>query len=89
VYNEFMNYLLTSYLFSRPSAVSGAARMLDFGGFYDAYNSSPSGAEADAKALYSDWRTVGNHIMEACGKIALEAEKSNESERRAEAAPDI
>ena len=65
-----MLYTLTTFLFASPSVASGAARMLDFWGQFDAYNNSQNSFEADAKALYSDWRTVGNHLWEACGQVA-------------------
>ncbi len=65
--------------------MSGAARLLDFWGYFDAYNNSRNGAEADAKALYCDWRTVGEHLMEA--KEAFElvaAEEIKQREQRVE-----
>jgi hypothetical protein len=73
-----MSRALSTFLFAGPSAVSGAARMLDFWGLYDAYNVSRNGAEADAKALYCDWRTVGEYLMEAYEQIGPQESKRRE-----------
>jgi hypothetical protein len=70
-----MSYTLATFLFSRASALTGAARLLDFWGQYDAYNRSIAGAEADAKAIYSDWRTVGEHLWEAYQHIGAQENK--------------
>jgi len=64
-----MSYTLATYLFSKPSAITGAARLLDFWGQFDAYNRSSTPMEADAKALYADWRTVGEQLWEAYESI--------------------
>jgi hypothetical protein len=64
---------------------SGIARLFDFWGYFDAYNISLSTSEADARALYSDWRTVGEQLNEAIEvyRMAL-AEENNQRERRVE-----
>ncbi len=49
----------TDFLFARPSFASGAARVLDLYGNFDAYNSSGGEAEADQTAIASDWFAVG------------------------------
>lgn len=53
----------TDFLFATPSAISGVARLLDFAGVYDSYNSSASEQEADCKAAIVDWSTVGRGIV--------------------------
>jgi hypothetical protein len=61
----------TDALFATPSFASGAARVLDLGGTFDEYNSSATAAEADARALWSDWAVVGEDLrlaMEEVGK---------------------
>jgi hypothetical protein len=58
-----VNKVRSSFLFSAPSVVSGAARVLDLYGVYDAYNASSTENEADFKALLSDWRIVGQDIV--------------------------
>lgn len=50
---------MTDYLFSCPSFFSGLARTLDLFGCYDEYNVSETPQEADAKAIYSDWKAIG------------------------------
>ena len=55
----------TDFLFARPSWLSGFARVLDLFGVFDVYNQSRTPEEADAKAMYADWRIVGQDIMEA------------------------
>ena len=82
MYTIFMSYTLATLLFAKPSAISGAARMLDFWGYYDVYNNSRNGAEADAKAIYSDWRTVGEYLWEAYEQLT--PEESIQREQRIE-----
>jgi hypothetical protein len=74
------------FLFARPSTMSGVARLLDFWGTFDAYNNSRNGSEADAKALYCDWRTVGEQLVEAteCYEELIAAEENKQSERKVE-----
>lgn len=59
----------TDGLFARPSFVSGASRVLDLFGTFDRYNSSPTPAAADARAIASDWAVVGKDM-----KTAIEQE---------------
>jgi len=56
---------LSSILFARPSAIEGAARLLDFGDTLSEYNRSPTGAMADYIALAADWKQIGNDLSEA------------------------
>lgn len=48
-----------------PSWLSGAARTLDVAGQFDEYNESSNEAAADAKALFADWRAVGDSLVSA------------------------
>jgi len=41
------------------------ARVLDLCGLFDSYNQSPTTEEADAIAMYLDWRTTGEDISDA------------------------
>jgi hypothetical protein len=52
----------SDFLFVRQSAVSGMARILDFGGTFDAYNDSETPDEADANAMLADWWAVGDSL---------------------------
>lgn len=49
----------SDFLFSMPSFLSGAARVLDMGGTFTSYNTSPTPAAADARALASDLAMAG------------------------------
>ena len=55
----------TTFLFAVPTFLSGVARLIDFGGVYDLYNESRDGNRADAHALYSDFRMVGQDLQRA------------------------
>lgn len=48
----------TDFLIAQPSFVSGVARLFDFAGIFDDYNSSASPDEADARALNNDWNVA-------------------------------
>ena len=52
-------------LYARPSFLEGVARVFDRGGVLNRYNRSRSEAEADYKAIASDWYTVGKDLREA------------------------
>lgn len=79
-----MSRTLATFLFATPSTLSGVARMLDFWGLYDTYNMSKTPPEADAKALYADWRTVGDNLWESY-KYIVALEEEERRERRVEA----
>lgn len=66
---------MTDYLFARPSFLSGMARALDMGGTFDAYNISATPEEADAIALYNDFKTIGDDLRQAIKEEARIAEK--------------
>lgn len=55
----------TSFLFPTPTFLSGMSSVLDLAGHPGRYHFSRTGAEADAKALYSDYRMIGQDIEEA------------------------
>jgi hypothetical protein len=56
---------LSTYLFARPSALEGVARLLDLAGNLDIYNSCPTPEEADAWAMISDWLATGRDLSKA------------------------
>ena len=62
----------TDHLFALPSVWSGAARVLDLFGVLDTYNESPSDALADSRAIYSDWRIVGEELASAMTRVERE-----------------
>lgn len=63
----------TDYLFAMPSIWSGAARVLDLFGTFDAYNDSASDVLADARAIYSDWRITGQDLAGAMMVVERES----------------
>lgn len=66
----------TFRLFAQPSFMSGAARLVDLGGVFDKYNQSQTEAEADSRALASDWLSVGNNLRDALQKMSRELQSS-------------
>jgi hypothetical protein len=56
---------LTGFLYARPSLIEGVARLIDFGGTLQEYNSALSSEQADLLALASDWRVVGDDLRQA------------------------
>jgi len=55
----------SDFLFAQPSVLEGVSRILDVGGTMQEYNQSISTAEADARAIYNDFRAIGNDISRA------------------------
>ena len=53
------------FLVATPSWLAGTARVLDLNGQFDEYNDSHSIEAADAKALFGDWRMVGEAVVQA------------------------
>ena len=60
-----VNKIQSDFLVATPSFATGAGRLLDWWGLYDLYNISRTGHEADAKAMFADWRIVGQDINDA------------------------
>jgi hypothetical protein len=56
---------LTEFLYARPSFIEGVARLIDFGGTLQEYNSALTSEQADYFALASDWRVVGDDLRKA------------------------
>lgn len=55
----------SDFLFAPPSFLSGMGSVLDLFGNLDGYNFSRTEEEADWKAIYSDYRMVGQDIEAA------------------------
>jgi hypothetical protein len=64
----------SDFLFAQPSFASGAARLMDLWGQFDYYNQSDTPAEADAKAIASDWLIVGQDLSGAIEYVHDESE---------------
>lgn len=71
------SYSRSHYLFGKSSALFGAARILDLGGTFNSYNTSRTPQEADARAIFGDWLTVGGDL-----RTAAEAESDPEKLHR-------
>ena len=65
----------SDFLFARPSILEGVARILDLGATMQEYNQSGSPAEADARAIYSDFKAVGNDISTAVDIVVEQIKK--------------
>ena len=53
--------------------MEGVARVLDIFGNQDIYNENLTPREADSQALYSDWASVGDHLVIAAQELASDA----------------
>lgn len=62
-------------LYARPSFLEGLARLVDFTGSLNTYNSSNSPEEADSRALMSDWEAVGLDLISAYEEFVKETLK--------------
>lgn len=62
-------------LFASPSFVEGIGRTFDLLGNQDIYNEDLTSEEADTKALFSDWASVGDHLILATEKFSTDARK--------------
>ncbi len=69
----------SDFLFARPSALFGQARLFDFSGTFDEYNSCATPEEADEKAMFADWLAVGNVIESVTRKQLEEADQEEEA----------
>ena len=69
------------FLFATPSWLSGAARTLDLGGVFTDYNDSPDEDVADERALFLDWRAVGDTLREAVRAFRVEAQATASTSR--------
>ena len=65
----------TGRLFASPSLAEGMGRVFDLLGNQDIYNEDLTPAEADSRALYSDWASVGDHLVLAAEELAPNAGK--------------
>ena len=62
-------------LFIQPSFFEGASRVFDVLGNQDIYNEDQSPQEADTKALFSDWASVGDHLVLATEEFSKNVRK--------------
>lgn len=64
-------------LYATPSFLEGLARSIDIGDTLTEYNTSESGAEADARALGSDWKAVGDDLRAAIAQYRKETPRKS------------
>lgn len=69
------NELQSDYLFARPSFIEGVGRLVDLSNSLNVYNYARDGAEADARAIYQDWKALGHDV-----RVALEQLRSETGE---------
>jgi hypothetical protein len=62
----------SDYLYDTPSYLTGFARALDLWDAFSEYNVSPTPAMADAIAIYSDWRSVGEDLLVAARQVSAD-----------------
>ncbi len=67
----------STYLFATPTWAEGVGRLVDFGGFLNQYNTSPSEIDADLKAMSLDWNAVGDDLRAAMRRFAETEELSH------------
>lgn len=66
-----MNHLQTDFLLPRMSWITGAGSVINLAGTYYSYNLSDSEAEADGRAVLSDWSMVGEDLRNAFCKAGV------------------
>lgn len=71
--------MFREYIFTKPSFLSGAAKVVDVGGSLTdcdfLFSFSP--AEADSRAIASDFRVTGNDLYQALDEHAAESEETS------------
>ncbi len=70
-----LDELQSDYLFARPSLIEGVGRIVDLPNSLNTYNYARNGAEADARAIYQDWKALGHDL-----RVALEQLRSETRE---------
>jgi hypothetical protein len=63
----------TWFLVARPSFIIGFGSLAALWGGQHRYNVAATGNEADARALYSDWRMVGQDLRDSISLCAPES----------------
>jgi hypothetical protein len=65
----------SDFLFARPSLIEGVARMVDLSNSLNDYNYARTGAQADARAIFEDWKAIGHDVQVALEKLRAEVQK--------------
>lgn len=53
----------SDFLAAKPSFIEGIARIFDWAGTLNVYNSSATGEEADFLAISADWSIIGQDLL--------------------------
>lgn len=72
----------STFLFTNASFRDGIARLMDYSGSLNQYNSSATDDEADCRALRADWEQTGIDLKNAMNSFKREAIQSGSSPRR-------
>jgi hypothetical protein len=70
-----MNQILfqrSGRLFANPAFADGFSLVFDICGSHYRYNIDTTPQEVDSKALYSDWASVGDHLVLAAKELVQE-----------------
>ncbi len=73
--------IYTTFLYARPSFLGGIARILDFGGTLQMYNTSRSDYAADARAFAADWYAIGEDMKRAVREVSAQMNKADAHEQ--------
>jgi hypothetical protein len=68
---------MSDFLFSTPSIIEGVGRIFDFSGSMQAYNESATPEQADALAIFNDFKAVGLDIRNAAEQLERETVPAN------------
>lgn len=68
-------------LYTLPSFFEGIGRIGDFSGVLNQFNYSKSPAEADQKAICSDWMKVGSDLKSAMNKFEKRSNKNDKKNK--------
>lgn len=62
-------------LYAVPSALEGAASVLDIGNTLTDYNTSTTPDQADFHAIRSDWRAIGDDLRAAAARFVKDSQQ--------------
>ncbi|MHB8312455.1 MAG: hypothetical protein ACYDD0_04035 [Candidatus Dormibacteria bacterium] len=63
------------FLYARPSFLEGVARLIDFAGFLNQYNTSLTEEQADRLALTMDWAAVAAALRDTTSQVTGEVDR--------------
>lgn len=63
---------MSDFLFSAPSVIEGIGRIFDFSGSMQVYNECLTPQQADALAIFNDFKAIGLDIKKSAQSIEHE-----------------